>query len=420
MVENVLSKEPPGGRWGLVIAGMIINLCLGSIYSYSVFKAPLQSHLEGLSSGLKLGAMEMQYPFMLFLACFAIAMPLTAKYIEKHGPRKVAMAGGLLCGLGWILASFSSSIWMLTILYGVIGGLGVGIAYNCPIAVSGRWFPDKRGLAVGLTVLGFGFSAFFTANIANWLIPAYGIVRTFQIFGIAFIILIALLAMPLTFPPAGWKPAGWSPPAPKAGAAVACDLKREAMLKTNTFRGLWLCYFIGCLAGLMAISISADVAKEVGSEAVAALLMGLSPLGFFAIFNGGGRPVFGTLNDKITPKNAAIVNFVLIVLASGILLMNRSAPVYLLSFAVLWGCLGGWLAIAPAATGSFFGMGDYPRCYGVVFSAYGAGAIVGPLLAGYIKDTQQNFIAVFPYIIVLALIGVAIAFTLLKPPKPAA
>jgi len=411
---HILGMEAEKGRWAFVIIGMIINLCLGSIYSWSVFKAPLKAFLE--TSGPEVSASALQLPFMIFLGFFAVAMVLTGKYIEKYGPRKVVMVGGVLTGLGWLMASMASSINILTVTYGVIGGVGVGIAYGVPVAMSGRWFPDKRGLAVGLTVLGFGFSAFFTANIANVLIASSGVMQTFRIFGIAFIIIMVILATPLVFPPAGWKPAGWAPPAPKPGAAVKCELKREEMLKSKTFYGLWLCYFIGCLAGLMAISISADVAGIVGKEAVAAMLLGFSPVGFFAIFNGGGRPVFGTLTDKLTPKNAAVLSFVLIIIASLLIWKIQTPAIYILSFAILWGCLGGWLAIAPTATASFFGTGDYPRCYGMVFLAYGAGALVGPFLAGYFKDATGSFINVFPVVVVLAAAGIVIAFLLMKPP----
>ncbi len=411
---HILGMEAEKGRWAFVLIGMIINLCLGSIYSWSVFKAPLKAFLE--ISGPEVSASELQLPFMIFLAFFAVAMVLSGGYIEKYGPRKVVIVGGVLTGLGWLMASMASSIMMMTVTYGIVGGIGVGIAYGVPVAMSGRWFPDKRGLAVGLTVLGFGFSAFFTANIANVLIASSGVMQTFRIFGIAFIIIMVVLATPLIFPPTGWKPAGWTPPAPKPGAGASCELKRQQMLKEKSFYGLWLCYFIGCLAGLMAISISADVAAEVGTDAVAALLLGFSPVGFFAIFNGGGRPVFGTLTDKLTPRNAAIVSFVLIIFASLIMRQMQTAPVYILAFAILWGCLGGWLAIAPTSTASFFGTGDYPRCYGVVFLAYGAGALVGPLMAGWIKDATGSFIGVFPYIILLAVAGIVIAFLLMKPP----
>jgi OFA family oxalate/formate antiporter-like MFS transporter len=415
MAGNV-TKEPPGGRWLYVILGLIINLCLGSVYSWSVFVKPLTAYFTNL--GQTVTASDVLLPFSIFLAVFAIAMVLTGKYIETLGPRKVTMIGGVLCGLGWLLASTANSVQMLYPTYGIIGGLGVGIAYGCPVAVSARWFPDKRGLAVGLTVLGFGFSAFFTANIANYLIGAYGVMNTFRFFGIAFIIIIFLLSLPLTFPPAGYKPPGWTPPAPKPGAHVTCDFKREQMVKSGSFYGLWLCYFIGCLAGLMAIGIASPVGTEVVKiePTLASALVG-----FFAIFNGGGRPIFGTLTDKYTPRNAAMISFVLI--AIGCLMMMTMAGtgttvVYVIAFAILWMCLGGWLAIAPTSTATFFGTGDYPRNYGVVFLAYGAGAIVGPQLAGAIKTASGSYMGVFPYVVGLAIVGIIIAFVLLKPPKP--
>ncbi|MDD3552578.1 MAG: OFA family MFS transporter [Methanothrix soehngenii] len=415
MAENMV-KEPPGGRWLFVLLGTIIMLCLGSVYSWSVFVNPLTNHFTGM--GQTVSASEVLLPFSIFLAVFAIAMVFSGKYIEKIGPRKMTMAGGVICGLGWLLASMAGSVQMLYPTYGIIGGLGVGIAYGCPVAVSARWFPDKRGLAVGLTVLGFGFSAFFTANIATYLIGAFDVMSTFRFFGIAFIIIIALCSLPLTFPPAGYKPAGWTPPAPKPGAHVTCDFLREQMIKTPAFLGLWLCYFIGCIAGLMAIGIS----KPVGTEIVQ-IETGLASflVGFFAIFNGGGRPIFGTLTDKLTPRNAAIVSFVLIILAS-LMMMTMAGPgtdyIYIVAFALLWMCLGGWLAIAPTATATFFGTGDYPRNYGVVFLAYGAGAIVGPQLAGFIKTASGSYMGVFPYVVGLAVVGIIIAFVMLKPPKP--
>ena len=357
-------------------------------------------------------ASEILMPFSVFLAFFAIAMPLTGKYIESVGPRRITIIGGLLTGLGWLLASTVTSVWMLYIVYGIIGGIGVGIAYGVPVAVAARWFPDRRGTAVGLTLLGFGFSAFITANIAGYLIGTTGVMNTFRIFGVVFIVLIALLALPLRFPPAGWKPAGWTPPVPKPGEEV-CECNRPAMIRTAAFYGLFFCYFIGCLAGLMAISISKPVGTEIGIASGLATLL----VGFFAIFNGGGRPVFGALTDRFTPRNTAIVSFVLIALASTLLWQVPSVPVYILSFALLWGCLGGWLAIAPTATASYFGTCDYPRCYGVVFLAYGAGAIAGPQLAGFIKTTTGNYLGVFPYVLILSLLGVLVAIILMKPPK---
>jgi MFS family permease len=410
--EKLFGMEPEKGRWLLVVLGMVINLCLGSIYSWSVFVKPLTDYFTG-TLGQQVTANDILLPFSVFLAFFAIAMPFTGKYIEQYGPRNVTIVGGVLTGLGWLLASFANSVPMLYVVYGIIGGIGVGIAYGVPVAVAARWFPDRRGLAVGLTVLGFGFSALITANLAGYFIGAYGVMNTFRIFGVAMIILTILLAMPLKFPNTGWKPAGWTPPAPAAGQHVTCEFRREEMLKTSSFYALWACYFIGCLAGLMAISIAKPVGTDVGIETGLATML----VGFFAVFNGGGRPVFGALTDKFTPRNAAMVSFVLIGLASLLMWQVQSVLVYVIAFAVLWGCLGGWLAIAPTTAGSFFGTCDYPRCYGVIFLAYGAGAIAGPQLAGFIKTSTGSYLGVFPIVLALAVIGLVIAFTMLKPPQ---
>jgi OFA family oxalate/formate antiporter-like MFS transporter len=410
--EKLFGMELEKGRWILVILGMIINLCLGSIYSWSVFVGPLTTYFTR-DLGQNVSASEILLPFSVFLAFFALAMPFTGKYIEKYGPRNITIIGGVLTGLGWLLSSFASSVQWLYFFYGVIAGIGVGIAYGVPVAVAARWFPDRRGLAVGLTVLGFGFSAVLTANIAGFLISASGVMNAFRVFGIAFIILIAILALPLKFPAAGWTPYGWTPPVPAAGQTVTCDFNRGQMLRTSAFYGLWACYFIGCLAGLMAIGIAKPVGTDVGIETGLATIL----VGVFAVFNGFGRPVFGALTDKLTPRNTAMLSFALIALASLLIWQIPSVPVYILAFVILWGCLGGWLAIAPTSCGSYFGTCDYPRCYGLLFLAYGAGGIAGPQLAGFIKTSSGSYLGVFPYVLVLAVIGLVIAFALLKPPQ---
>lgn len=408
---TVLSLPPEKGRWLLVFLGMALNLCLGSIYSWSVFVGPLTEYFTE-KLGQQVTAGEILMPFSVFLAFFALAMPFTGKYLDRYGPRLIISAGGILTGLGWLLASLVTSVQMLYILYGVIGGIGVGIAYGAPVAVAARWFPDRRGLAVGLVLLGFGFSAFVTANLAGSLISAVGVMDTFRIFGTGFIILTILLALPQRFPPADWKPAGWEPPV-SPGSPAAREYTLSEMVRTRTFFGLWICYFIGCLAGLMAISIAKPAGTELVqvSPALATLLVG-----FFAVFNGGGRPFFGLLTDRLNPGDAAVISFALIIAAASLITLIPSVPVYIISFSLLWGCLGGWLAIAPTATAGFFGTRDYPRCYGTVFLAYGAGAIAGPQLAGMIHTTSGSYLGVFPVVVVLAVAGLLIARLTIRAP----
>jgi MFS family permease len=190
------------------------------------------------------------------------------------------------------------------------------------------------------------------------------------------------------------------------------------MIKTSTFWGLALCYTIGCLAGLGAIGISASVGQEVIKldAAAAAVLVGV-----FAIFNGAGRPLFGWLTDRITPRRAAIVNLVIIIAASALMLMATAGSIvlYAVCFCLLWLCLGGWLAIAPTATTIFFGVKNYSKNYGVVFLSYGIGAIIGGLISGWSVDTFKGYNASFIITAVLAVVAIVIAFTMLKPVKKA-
>ena len=423
MSENVklFGMEAEKGRWVLVIIGMIIQLCLGAIYSYSILNVPLQKYFTTL--GLTVTATTMQWPYIIFLLVFALSMPLVGRYMEIYGPRKITMIGGILTGLGWLLASIASSPLILAINYGVIGGLGVGIAYGCPIAVSTRWFPDRRGLAVGLTVLGFGFSAALIGPIADYLTTNYGgILSTFRIFGIAFLVIIAVLSTFLTFPPAGWHPKNWTVPTPKT-KTLKLDFMRNEMVRTKSFIGLWTCYTIGTLAGLMAIGIAKpvglEIAKAAGMADIEASILMTSLIIPFAACNGFGRPLFGSITDKLGPRNSAILSFILIALSSSVLyLFPSSIIVYTLSFAILWLCLGGWLATAPTATASYFGTKDYSRNYGLVFTAYGAGAVIGNLLATQVKDVFGAYTQVFPLVAGLAIVGIAIAALLFKPPKP--
>ena len=410
------------GRWILVVVGMMIQLCLGAIYSYSILKVPLQSYFNSL--GTTVNDTIMLLPYIIFLFVFALTMPLGGPYMEKYGPRKMTAIGGVLTGLGWFLASIATSPIMLAVVYGIVGGIGVGLAYGCPIAVSTRWFPDKRGLAVGLTVLGFGFSAALIGPIADYLTANFGgILNTFRVFGVCFLAITVLLSTLLAFPPSGWVPKGWKPPTPKAGTAVKIDFSRGEMLKTTSFIGLWICYTIGTLAGLMAIGIAKNVGLEVANNAgidvnsVSALITSLVIP--FAACNGFGRPLFGSITDKLNPRKTAMLSYVLIMAASlGLFLMPASVAMYAVSFALLWLCLGGWLAIAPTTTASYFGTKDYARNYGLVFTAYGAGAVIGNLLAGQMKDIFGAYIRVFPVVAVLAGIGMVVSFALMKPPKP--
>jgi MFS transporter, OFA family, oxalate/formate antiporter len=396
------------GRWLYVLLGLIMNVCLGAVYAYSIFLGPVKKAFNS-------SAFSSILPFMVFLAFFSILMFFGGRLMEKLGPRKIAIVGGIIVGLGWLLSSFATSIWMLILTYGVIAGSGVGLVYGCPIAVGAKWFPDKKGLAVGLIVAGFGGSALITGRIANAMIPSVGLSTTFLYFGIAFGIILFILSFPLKFPAAGWTPKGWKP---AVGAVAAANLTPGEMVKTGTYWGLFFCFLIGSIAGLMAIGISKPVGNEIikiTGETAATLV------GIFACFNALGRPLFGYLTDKITPRYAAMLNLTIILTVSIIMIFAKEGDtnLYVISFIGFWMCLGGWLAIAPTSTATFFGIQNYARNYGVVFFAYGLGAIIGGIISGQAKDVFGTYTFAFYPTAALAAAGVVLAALLLKPPAKA-
>lgn len=391
------------GRF-LVLTGFLINVCLGAVYSFSIFRTPLEK-LWGIS------ATQSGLPFMVFLLFFSIFMAISGGLIKKWGPMKTSLLGSIMVGAGWIGASFSPNIEFMTIMYGVIGGAGVGIAYGCPIAVSTAWFPQKSGLAIGLTVMGFGLSGVITAPLLTSLIKMMGPFQTFLYAGLVFLIVLVVLSSVLRFPP--METGRESNTVSRVETNASIHLNRVQMVKTPSFYALWSAYMIGCLAGLMAIGISSPFGKEVAKidEYIANLTIIV-----FSIFNGLGRPLFGWMTDKLNPVRSATISYTLILASSIILYLfgEGNPPIYLLSFSLLWLNLGGWLAMAPAMTKRLFGTRYYSENYGIVFTAYGVGAILGTYLSGMLKDVTGTYLSVFPIVAFLAILGVLIVFMGLK------
>jgi MFS family permease len=395
-----------GSRWFLVGLGFLLNLCCGTVYAFSLFRKPLEE-MWGI------GATASGLPFTVFLAVFAGAMAVAGGVLDRWGPRRTAFVGSALVGLGWILAGLSPNAGVLTLTYGLVAGTGVGFVYGCPIAVAARWFPDKRGLAVGLAVVGFGLSPLITAPIVSSLIAAVGPLQTFLYLGLAFTAILSALSIPLRFPPAGWSPPGGT--AQVQRNAPLAELPPQALFRTGTFYALWGTFAIGCLSGLMAVGIAAPYGREVAGVGAGLTAVGVS---VFAVFNGLGRPLFGWLADRTTARHAGVLSFALILLAAAALGRwgQGNTALYFVGFSVLWLNMGGWLAIAPTATAKFFGIKHYGRNYGIVYTAYGAGAILGMVLSGVLRDTTGTYLSVFPPVMGLAGAGLLVTLFGLRPP----
>jgi len=390
------------GRWLLIPLGMMVLLCLGNVYAWSVFRKPLENEL-GIT------ATQSLLPFTVALVFYALLMPIAGFYIPRLGMRLVAAIGGIIVGLGYILSSLVGSIEMMILTYGVFAGTGVGIAYGVPMALVAKWFPDKRGLAVGLTIIGFGLSPLITAPLANQLITLYGLQPTLRILGIAFMVIILAIATMLKPPPEDWQPRQTS----TSSASTQAINYPAQILKSRPFYGLWICYAIASFVGLSAIGISSSVGEEVIqiNPTLAA-----SSVSLFALFNGISRPLFGWLCDRIKPHYMAIGSYTLILIASIMMIGAQKGQVatYLIAFCLFWFNLGGWLAMAPTITLQFFNPNQYAQNYGIVFTAYGVGALIGTLITGQIRDVFGNYTYVFYPMAVLAIIGILVANFMLR------
>lgn len=395
---QVFGQPAEKGRWVFVVLGLLLLLCLGTVYSWSIFRKPLEELFD-------INATQSLLPFTFFLVLYSILMPVAGFYIEKFGPTKIAALGGIVMGIGYILSGLASNFFLLTITYGIIGGAGVGIAYGVPLAVSAKWFPDRKGLAVGLTVIGFGLSPLVTAPLSKAAIANYGVLPTLIILGIAFTVIIIAIATTLRLPPPGWTPQNWNPPQPITTDSLKPS---QPVWRSKVFYVLWVCYAIGTFAGLSAIGIASPVAEEIIKLDAETAAFAVS---LFALLNGLGRPLFGWLTDRLQPKRAAIIAYTLILIASILMLNAQSGQVltYLLAFGLFWMSLGGWLAIAPTSTMNLFNPEDYAKNYGMLFTAYGVGALFGTLIAGQIRDLFSSYTYAFYPTAFLAIVGIIIA-----------
>ncbi len=273
-------SEKVMNRWFVVIGALLIQVALGAVYIWSVFKAPLIEKF-----GWEPAATSLTYSITILM--FAIGTIIFGKIQDKIGPKKVASIGGILLAIGLILSSFTTSVTWLYISFGVIGGLGIGAGYVCPLATCVKWFPDKKGLITGLAVAGFGAGALVFTPIAKSFITSVGILTTFTYLGIIFGICVIVGAQFLKNPPPGYKPAGWNPPEPVSGGtkAVGADYSTSQMMKTPQFYLIWVSYLFGAAAGLMIIGQALPIATAQGLNAALAV----SAVMIVSVFNSLGR-----------------------------------------------------------------------------------------------------------------------------------
>jgi OFA family oxalate/formate antiporter-like MFS transporter len=397
-----------------------MQLCLGALYSWSVVRGPLEA-VYGWDKAQSIA------PYRYSVAFFAIAMIIAGFWQDKKGPRLVGSVGGVLLGTGCLLASFiGTTPGGMIFAYGVIGGLGVGFAYVTPIATCVKWFPDKRGMIVGLAVLGFGAGSMIFAPLIEKLLGdnpdawASTIPRTFLILGITFYICVIGAAQVYRVPPAGWTPPGWTPPA-VAGAPTREDYPPADMIKTWQFYCLWVMYFLGTAVGITAIGQAKPILVELSKTAGA--ISGGTAVGLLAFFNGVGRLVWGTTSDKIGRNMTTAAMYA--VYAISCLFFIRNATNFwqvLIGLCIVGFSYGGYLALMPSFTADYFGAKNVGANYGVMFTAWGiCGFTVPKYFAGIMKTAKANdaiaagYNQVYFTLAMMSIVGIVLAFIVKRP-----
>ncbi|MDX9702058.1 MAG: OFA family MFS transporter [Candidatus Auribacterota bacterium] len=400
-----MSEKKVINRWFIVIGALGIQLCLGSLYAWSIFVNPLKEQYGYTTT-------QAQAIFSANLAAFALAMIFAGRLQDKIGPRITALIGSVLFGSGYFLSGFTDGSFQgLLCTMGVIGGIGIGFCYVSPIAALVKWFPDKRGFITGIAVAGYGAGALVFAQAVIVMIEKNGVMSAFFLLGAIFFAVCIPSALILCNPPEKWTPKGWSAQL-KKNAPVTRDFSWKEMIATSQFWMLWVMFIAGAAAGLLVISNLKPFGVHNGLSTVAAG----SAVGILAIFNGAGRIVWGIAYDKLGRPIAMSLMFFLQGIMMFALIKMGSTPA-LLAVASSWVGFnyGGIFALFPSSTADFFGTKFIGVNYAFVFTAYGIAGIIGPLLGGKIFDMTGSYLYAFIPAGVMCLIAAALALATTHP-----
>ncbi len=402
--------QPGINRWWRVVGGLSMNLALGTLYAWSVFVAPLEKHF-----GWKRADTSMV--FTIAVVVFALTFVVAGRIQDKFGPFYCSLAGGILVSLGFFLCAYTNSLTYLFVCFGVIGGLGNGFGYATPIPVMAKWFPDKRGLAVGLAVGGYGAGSAIFGPLANLkLIPTYGVPATFKILGSIFFVMTMIGAFLLKNPPAGYKPEGWVPTAAAKAAVTTHEFTPSEVLRTPTFYLMWVGYALGTSAGLMVISQLVPFAKSVGVTLAALSTMTLV---VGAVGNASGRILSGWMSDTLGRINVLRIMIGISMIAMPLLYAagSHAGLLYVMVFVVYW-CYGTQLSVNGSATSDFWGTKNAGINYGMLFTAWGVAGIIGPRIGGVLFDKYHDYQAAFYTAAVLAAVALVCELLAKRPTVP--
>jgi MFS transporter, OFA family, oxalate/formate antiporter len=410
LASQAASSSGGGNRVIIAIAGVVMQVALGAVYAWSVFREPLATAYGGAS----VTAVNTTFSITIFTLGFAAFAG--GLWMGRSGPRIVALTAGVLYGLGIFLAGFAEgSLVLLYLTYGLIAGAGIGLGYIVPVATLIKWFPDKRGFITGVAVAGFGGGAFVTALIAKRLVSSVGAFQTFTILGIIYLVMVVGAALFMRNPPEGYRPPGWEPDTAAGGDTSGVNYDLGGALKTWQWFALWALLFLNVTAGIAIITEAAPMAETIAgvSAVVAATLVSIISVG-----NALGRFFWAWLSDAIGRKWVFFIMFLLQAVLLVLLPFLGAASFVLLAILafIIISCYGGGFGTMPAFTADYFGSANVGKIYGLLLTAWSFGGVLGPLLISAILDSTESYTLSF-YILAGIMAASAVVAYIVRPPR---
>ncbi|HEQ7539022.1 TPA: OFA family MFS transporter [Streptococcus pyogenes] len=393
-------------RYIIATAGILLHLMLGSTYAWSVYRNPILQE-TGWDQA------PVAFAFSLAIFCLGLSAAFMGNLVEQYGPRLTGTVSAILYASGNMLTGLAidrKEIWLLYIGYGVIGGLGLGAGYITPISTIIKWFPDKRGMATGFAIMGFGFASLLTSPIAQWLIEAEGLVATFYLLGLIYLI-VMLFASQLIIKPTAAEIAILDKKRLQNNSYLIEGMTAKEALKTKSFYCLWVILFINITCGLGLISVVAPMAQD---------LTGMSPemsaivVGAMGIFNGFGRLVWASLSDYIGRRVTVILLFLVSIIMTISLIFAHSSLIFMISIATLMTCYGAGFSLIPPYLSDLFGAKELATLHGYILTAWAIAALTGPMLLSITVEWTHNYLLTLCVFIVLYILGLMVALRLKK------
>ncbi|PGT84429.1 OFA family MFS transporter [Bacillus sp. AFS040349] len=374
-------------RWLVVLGAILIQINLGAVYAWSLFNQPLMDKFGWAKE-------DIVVTFSITIAVFALTTIFAGRLQDRIGPKWVATIGGILLGVGLILSSQATTLFQLYFFYGVVGGIGIGMTYVCPLSACVKWFPDKRGFISGVAVAGFGLGGLIYKPVIGYLIDTFGVSSSFFYLGILYFVLVVAGAQLLKNPPND------DTTSLTNTSKVTNDFSPVQMLKTYQFYLLWTMFLFGSVSGLLVISFAVDIGVDLVKldveQAANAVMV-------IALFNAAGRILLGKISDRIGRKNTLVIIYALTALIMFYMSTGfMNYPIYLIAVSFIGFGFGGFLALFPSVTADYYGTKNIGTNYGFMYQAYGLSAFAGPFIIKAISFTQAFIFAGF--ICILAII----------------